>query len=64
MYDKLSESQSLIWESEITEHCCIEKDFFKVTYSNGVEVYINYSDTEKTDNGITVGAFNYAVKGA
>lgn len=32
-----------------------------VTYDNGVKIYINYSDTEKTEDGIKIPAMSYKV---
>lgn len=33
-----------------------------VTYSNGVKVYFNYSDSEERISGVTVPAFSYVIK--
>lgn len=37
-------------------------DFRKVTYSNGVRVYLNYGDTARTADGINVEPLSYVVK--
>lgn len=47
--------------AEITGHECVEEDLFKVSYSNGTVLYVNYSAAEKTADGVTVAAKGYTV---
>ncbi|XFA98985.1 DUF5696 domain-containing protein [Candidatus Izemoplasma sp. B36] len=42
----------------------IDYGFVKVTYSNGVDIYINYTSSNKTDGAITVPYMDYYVGGA
>lgn len=48
----------------ITGHELFERndDLRVVTYSNGVKVYFNYSDSEERIGGVTVPAFSYVIK--
>lgn len=60
-YSEYMSVAQLVWDSEITEHCRLEEDLFKTVYSNGTEIYVNYSDKAKTAEGTTVGALDYTV---
>lgn len=48
----------------ITDHELYERNdkLRVVTYSNGVKVYFNYSDSEERIGGVTVPAFSYVIK--
>ena len=43
------------------EHTVLEKGFVKIEYSNGISIYINYTEKEKTHNGLKVAAGEYLV---
>jgi hypothetical protein len=45
----------------IINHEKLSEDIVKVTYSNGIVIYINYSDVDWNSNGMTVPALNYIV---
>ncbi len=45
----------------IKEHIELAEDVFRVTYSNGSKIYINYSQNEVTVDNVTVAAENYVV---
>ncbi len=63
-YDKaLRELSGKIGDSCIISHEIADSGLVKVTYDNGVIVYINYTGSELTDGGISVGALSYTVKG-
>ncbi len=49
--------------AHIISHDIAESGLVKVTYDNGTVVYINYTESELSDSGITVGALSYTVKG-
>lgn len=49
--------------SEVVAHEIISEDVRKVTYANGISIYVNYSDVDYKVDGITVAAKNYAVEG-
>lgn len=45
----------------ITDHERLDNGVTVVSYDNGVKVYINYSDTRQTVDGITIEAMSYKV---
>lgn len=45
----------------MTDHRKIDEDLVCVTYSDGHRIYINYGDTERTAEGVSVGARDYTV---
>lgn len=52
----------LVDGANITRHEKLDSGVTKVTYSNGVTVYVNYTDTAQTLDGITVDAMSYSYK--
>lgn len=62
-YDKeFREFNSKIGDASIVKHEKQDNGITKVTYSNGVNVYINYTNEAKTVDGVTVGAMSYTTK--
>jgi len=47
----------------ITSHTLLETNFVRVTYSNGVAVYVNYSNQTRTFGGVTVPPTSFVVTG-
>lgn len=45
----------------IKEHQKLQDNVYKVTYSNGNKVYVNYSQNEVTVDNVTIAAKNYTV---
>ena len=45
----------------ITSHEIMPGGITKVTYDNGVKVYVNYSESAQTADGVSVGAMDYKV---
>lgn len=60
-YDVISEALQLVLGQAINEHVALEDGFIRVTYENGVKIYINYTDTLKSDGSIEVEANNYRI---
>lgn len=61
-YDKeLRELTNKVDGACIIKHEKLEGDIVKVTYDNGVAVYVNYTDTDVTVDGLIVGAMSYKV---
>ena len=61
-YDtKLRELASKTGDSNIIKHEKLDSGVTKVTYSNDVVVYVNYSKTAKTVDGINIDAMSYEV---
>lgn len=46
----------------ITDHEILDSGLVKVTYSNGVRVYVNYTETVLEADGVTTDALSYTVK--
>lgn len=47
------------------EHVRLTSDLVRVTYDNGMTVYVNYADTDAQADGLTIPAMDYlVVKGA
>ena len=51
----------LVDGATIEDHEKLESGVTKVTYSNGVVIYVNYTEEDVTVDGITVGAESYEV---
>lgn len=62
-YSELQEINRMVDGSFITGHQMLDNGITIVTYDNGVQIYINYSDTEAAAEGITVPALSYRVGG-
>ena len=46
----------------ITKHEKTESGVTVVTYSNGVKIYVNYTGTAQTVDGVTVEGMSYSYK--
>ncbi len=61
-YDaKLKELNGLLEGATVEEHKILEEGITRITYSNGVRVYVNYSAEEAAADGVTVAAMSYEV---
>ena len=61
-YDReLRELNARTAGASIVNHEKLDGDVRKVTYSNGVTVYVNYSGETRTADGITIGPKSFAV---
>jgi hypothetical protein len=60
-YDEFRVILGQIQKAFIIDHEKLSADVVKVTYNNGIVIYINYSDVEWNSNGIIVPALNYIV---
>ncbi len=60
---ELKQLNETIGNATIEKHQLLENDVRKVTYSNGVVIYVNYSDSSQDVDGITIDAMNYKVVG-
>lgn len=49
--------------STIVSHEILPSGLRKVTYDNGVVIYVNYTDEAITEGGVTVGAYGYEMEG-
>jgi hypothetical protein len=61
IYNEFNTKLSGIWDIPMVEHERLSGDFVKVTYQNGLSIYINYSDKDIKIDNQTVQAKNYLV---
>ncbi len=59
--EELRELADLTDGAYMTKHEILESGVRKVTYDNGVLIYVNYNDEDITVDGVTVGAMSYKV---
>ena len=62
IYDRVNTALQNVSAAEIVNHE-IFGNVRKVTYSNGVIIYINYGDEAQTIGGVTVPAMSYEMEG-
>lgn len=62
IYKNFNENLTEVQDAYMDSHEEVAADVFKVTYSNGSVVYVNYNDEEVTVDGVTIGAEAYIVK--
>lgn len=63
-YEELGAVQETVAGSYITEHEMLENGLVRVTYDNGVRIYINYGDEALDADGVSVGPADYEIAGA
>ncbi len=61
-YKELDALHQRLGDASIIDHQ-MDGDLTHVTWSNGLEVYLNFGDTEGAMDGVTVPAMDYVVKG-
>lgn len=62
-YDKqLRELNAQLGDANIVKHEIKDEGIKVITYSNGVKVYVNYTNAEQVVDGVTVGAMSYSYK--
>lgn len=62
VYSEVSSVLDPVSGETIQAHEILANGLRKVTYSNGITIYINYSDTALSADGVSVPAMGYAVK--
>lgn len=53
-YDMVATALESVWGRCITEHSCLETGLVRVSYVNGVRIYVNYTDKVLTADGLSV----------
>lgn len=61
-YSKLKEINDKVQGEYIVNHEKLDSDVSITTYSNGVKVYVNFSDVDVTVDGMTIEAESYSVR--
>ena len=62
IYNRVNEALKYVNGAEIVGHE-ISGDVRKITYSNGVTIYINYSDETESMDGKSLPAMSYEMEG-
>ena len=63
VYEEMHRNLQCIYGKQMISHDILETNFVRVGYENGVFVYVNYNNTEKAADGISVPANSYVVTG-
>lgn len=64
IYQKTNDVLKNVVNSTITDHTILDSGIRKVSYDNGVVIYINYSGTDVTADNINIPALSYVMEGA
>lgn len=59
MYNTVNEALKAVSGETIVNHEILQEGVRRVTYSNGVQIYVNYTSKNVTIDGVTVKAGNY-----
>ncbi len=62
-YNKVNEALSQVSGAAMTGHEILDNGVRKVTYENGVVIYINYGEEEQQADGFTIPALSYRLEG-
>lgn len=62
-YKEFAANLASVSGKQMTNHEILSEDVRRVTYENGVVIYVNYSDTEQKADGYTIPANDYIVTG-
>lgn len=60
-YKDYKKTADLVWEAEIDKHERIADNVFKVVYSNGVCIYVNYNNAAVNVEGTDIQALSYNI---
>lgn len=60
-YNEYNEFYKAVSGATVNTHEVLENGLRKITYSNGVTVYINYTDTNLTDGSETISSISYKI---
>lgn len=63
VYKEFNDRLKVVWGERMIEHTRLDKYLYRTRYSNGVTIYINYSDTPRQCDGFSIEAMNYLVVG-
>ena len=64
MIDVLKAVNEAVAGAVITGHEILDNGVRIVTYSNGVQIYLNYSSAAQTVDGVSIDTMSYKVVGA
>ncbi|MCR5585404.1 MAG: hypothetical protein K6F63_08245 [Lachnospiraceae bacterium] len=62
-YNEFKENFSCIYGKQMTEHRILSDKVSRITYENGVSIYVNYDENETMADGIKIPGKGYVVTG-
>ena len=63
IYGQVNEALKYVSGAQMVDHEIYENGVRKVTYSNGVKIYVNYSTEVQTAEGLEIPAGSYRLEG-
>jgi hypothetical protein len=63
IYQQTNAVLSKVVNSKITEHTILDGGVRKISYDNGVVIYINYTNADATADNVSIPAMSYVTKG-
>ena len=63
IYTEVNNALKYVQNAAVTNHRILEQDLRAVTYDNGITIYINTGNSDKTADGITIPARSYQIGG-
>ena len=63
VYRRINEALGSVNGSAIVEHQILSKNVRRITYDNGVVIYVNYSESAETADGLEIPAMGYRLEG-
>lgn len=63
IYNQANEVLSKVVNTTIKEHETLTAGVKKITYDNGIVLYINYNNSDITSENVTIPAMSYVIKG-
>lgn len=63
IYEQANEVLSKVVNAAITEHMILSDGVRKITYDNGIIIYVNYNNSDETVENVMIPAMSYVIKG-
>ena len=63
VYQKINEALAPVNGAAIVAHDIISNNVRRITYDNGVTIYVNYSESAETADGLEIPAMGYRLEG-
>ncbi len=62
VYGKVNAGLKDVQGAKISEHKVMDTGVVRVTYDNGVKIYINYNSEQRTVDGVNIAGLNFAIE--